>query len=406
MRETPRSTARSTERSTASEAAHADAGPTRVAVFPHYDGNPYQRELVAGLRAAGLEVDLLSGRPVETLRGVLRGRPDVVHVHWISPYLVTDSLFVSLLMSTVFLTGVLALRLAGVDVVWTVHNMAEHERRHERLERFVTRRFARRCSAIIVHCGAARDAVRREFLGERDVPVVVVPHGHYLDAYENEVDRDTARAALGFGDDETVFLYLGYVRRYKGVDTLVEAFSRTTDPTNRLVVAGSPHDEAIRTEMLAAAAADDRITTDLRFVPEDEVQTYMNAADVVALPHVDVLTSGSAILAMSFGRALVAPTIGCLPETLAQQAELLHDPEADLTSVLERATRADLAAIGRRNLSAVAAVSWDEIGRRTAAVYRGAEPDAPDGSAADGDDRPPLDGDGPTPESGPPLSTP
>lgn len=365
----------------------------RVALFPHYDRNPYQRELVTGLDAAGVDVDLLSGRPVDTLRGLLRRRPDVVHVHWISPYLVTDSLLVSLLMSTVFLTGVLALRLLGVDVVWTVHNMAEHERRHERLERFVTRRFARRCSGIIVHCTAARDAVRREFLGEADVPVTVVPHGHYLDAYEHDTDRDAARAALDVHDEETVFLYLGYVRRYKGVDGLVEAFSRTTDPDYRLIVAGSPHDEGIRAEMLAAAATDDRVTTDLRFVPDAEVQTYMNAADVVVVPHVDVLTSGSAILAMSFGKALVAPTIGCLPETLAGQADLLYHPDEDLTAVLDRAARTDLAALGARNRDTIGALSWADIGRRTAAVYRGETPtDGDDGgeradgpSAADAD---------------------
>ncbi|MEZ4597387.1 MAG: glycosyltransferase [Chloroflexota bacterium] len=48
-------------------------------------------------------------------------------------------------------------------------------------------------------------------------------------------------------------------------------------------------------------------------VPDDRMQVFLRAADVMVLPYRDVLTSGSAILAMTFGLPVVAPRIGCLP---------------------------------------------------------------------------------------------
>ena len=49
----------------------------------------------------------------------------------------------------------------------------------------------------------------------------------------------------------------------------------------------------------------------LRYIPDAELQVWLRAADVVVLPFRDILTSGSAILALSFGRAVVAPALGC-----------------------------------------------------------------------------------------------
>ena len=98
----------------------------------------------------------------------------------------------------------------------------------------------------------------------------------------------------------------------------------------------------IEADLRTAAAGDPRISMQLRSIPDDEMQLYLRACDAVVLPFRDVLTSGSAILAMSFGRAVIAPRLGCLPETLSDDAAILYDPTAPdalrdaLTSALER----------------------------------------------------------------------
>ena len=76
------------------------------------------------------------------------------------------------------------------------------------------------------------------------------------------------------------------------------------------------------------------MTLALGAVPDDRMQVYLRAADAVVLPYRDVLTSGSAILAMTFGQPVIAPAIGCLPESLGSEGTILYD--ADAPDGLER----------------------------------------------------------------------
>jgi beta-1,4-mannosyltransferase len=86
-----------------------------------------------------------------------------------------------------------------------------------------------------------------------------------------------------------------------------------------------------------------------------------------------VLTSGSAILAMSFGKALVAPRLGCLPELVPVDGGVLYDP-ADpdgLGSALRSTLARDLASAGERNLERARELAWGPIAAATARLYRG-----------------------------------
>lgn len=343
----------------------------RVLFIPDYtDGNPYQRELADGLSADGVDVSLASGYPLSTLRGILRSRPDVIHLHWIAPFLVTESVFVSLLKSVVFVQATLAAKLLGIDIVWTVHNLLDHERRHPGLELFVRRLYARLSDGIIVHCSAAENAVVDRYRLPSDEKTFVIPHGHYDASYENTVGGDRAREELGLHPDATTFLYLGQIRPYKQVPRLVDAFSEMPQEDVRLIVAGKPTDEAEARRVRARSRADERITTEFGYIPDRSLQLYFNAADVVVLPFRNVLTSGSTILGMTFEKPIVGPRVGCLPELLEGQRELLYEPETgSLVDAMERATEADLDAIGERNRRRVMEFEWNDISAATRRVY-------------------------------------
>jgi glycosyltransferase involved in cell wall biosynthesis len=81
-----------------------------------------------------------------------------------------------------------------------------------------------------------------------------------------------------------------------------------------LLIVGKPLNQKIAKEI--NSVVDNRITTVLEFIPDDDIQIYMNAADVVILPYTDILTSGAAILAMSFGKPVIAPAVKCITETI------------------------------------------------------------------------------------------
>jgi len=358
-----------------------------VLSFPDYRGsNPYQQALAAALEAQGVTLEMHDGKaPVLPLtRVALTGsRPDVVHVHFIARYVIVDEekvgplagFFLSVLFGLQLLVELTALRLAGIRLIWTAHDLLNHERRALGVEKAVKHIFVRAlCDTVIVHCDRAGDLLVETFALPEDVrrKLTVVPHGHFLDHYENEIDRAKAREALGIEAESTVFLFFGWIRRYKNVVTLVETFRELDAPDARLLVVGNPRTDRLEREVRVAAGLDDRVRTVLEFVPDEEIQTYMNAADVVVLPfrtgRQTMLTSGSVVLAMGFGRPIVTPRLGCV-ECLVDGGGVLYDRDRELGHALSTAMSSNLAEMGARNRRRIERFDWESIALQTTAVY-------------------------------------
>ncbi|MDR5674627.1 glycosyltransferase [Halalkaliarchaeum sp. AArc-GB] len=359
-----------------------DSGTEQLTVLmsPDYsDSNPYQSELIDALESHDVRVhpvDVVGAFPL--LSGVRHhGVPDVLHLHWVHHFIIAERwgrpLFAVLLGVRLFLELVV-LKLLGVRLVWTVHNLVNHEGHAPRTELVSRHVVARLVNRIVVHCESAAGTVRDRYrlperVGDR---IRVVPHGHFADAYRNEITQPEARRRLELPQGDPVLLYFGLIRPYKNVSELVETF-RTVDGDARLLIVGNPWNEAIEHRVRRACKGDDRVEAVLEYVPDEHVQVYMRAADAVVLPFDSVLTSGSAVLGMTFGRAAIAPRLGCLPDLVGSDGGILYDPvDPDgLRSGLHRAMNdpEGLAAMGRRNRAAARQLDWNHIGKRTRTVY-------------------------------------
>jgi glycosyltransferase involved in cell wall biosynthesis len=304
----------------------------------------------------------------------LKWKPDVVHFHWLHPYMIRSSALGTLARGLRLLLEVLVLRVWGVRIVWTLHNLQNHDRRFVRLERWLTRAFVRLTDRVIAHCPCAERLGRTAFADRRRGRWAAIPHGSYIGRYPDSVTRAEAREQLGLAADELVFLFFGRIEPYKGVLELVAAFRAAELPKVRLVIAGRPADAEADRVLVGAVSACPAISYRPGFVPDTEVQVLMRAADVVALPFRDILTSSSVVLAMSFGRAVLAPALGCVPETVAAGHQLLYrpgdpnGPRAALSAAVEH--RTELPAIGAANYRRAALETWDAVAERTSAVYR------------------------------------
>ncbi|MEO7119021.1 MAG: glycosyltransferase [Candidatus Limnocylindrales bacterium] len=352
----------------------------KVLFLPDYtEANAYQRELAAALRMRGVAVaaDPTGRRRILPVLGAIRrhGRPNIIHLHWTEPYIAGGQTEVNRVKAMRTLTELRLLKAAGVRVVWTAHDLSRHDRAVDPAELAFNRSLVRLCDAVIVHCEAAGKALLAalDLNGGVSARMHVIPHGHYVGAYPDTIGRDEARQRLGVPADARVFSFVGWVRPYKGVTELLDAFGRLDAPGARLVIAGKPGDLAFAAEVEAAAAADARVVTRLGFVPDDELQLYLNAADVVALPYREIFTSGSVLLAMSFGRAVIVPRRGCIGETVDESGALLYDADdpVGLSGALSRAMTADLEAMGTHNTARLPEFSWSRIASLTVDVYRG-----------------------------------
>jgi beta-1,4-mannosyltransferase len=360
----------------------------KVLFLPDYsEANAYQRALSDGLQALGVTVraDPTGSRRILPVTGALRrhGKPDVIHVHWTEPYIAGGGK-VSRVKAQRTLVELRLAKRAGIGLVWTAHDLFRHDRQEDPAELAFMRSLFELTDAVIVHCRAAADGLL-EALGadaKGRGKIVVIPHGHYRGAYPDTVTSAEARVQLGLEPQATVIAFVGWVRSYKGVFELMEAFGRLADPDARLVIAGRAVDSAYGARVTAAAKGDARIRLKLGFVPDDELQVYLRAADVVATPFLEIFTSGSVLLAMSFDRAVIAPRRGCVVDTLDEEGGVLYesdDPQG-LEGALRVAMNADLGAMGRHNGERLDRFDWSRVAEATRDVYGATlkEPDPAD----------------------------
>jgi beta-1,4-mannosyltransferase len=350
-----------------------------VLFLPNYAAaNPYQRELAKALLERGVRVTMAGAprrNPAPIVWGWLRrGCPRVVHLHWTHQYLGGADTTPGPLIRARFIGQLRLLRMLGVRLVWTVHNLGSHEGANDPAEMAVHRRLVELSDAVICHCEAAKEAAAVEYALSPELRqrLHVVPHGSYVGVYPNTISRTEARNRLKLPLDARVLLFIGTVRPYKGLEDLLAAFRNVGHPGLRLIVAGRPRRPEAAAPIVAAASADPRVSLRLDYVPDDRLQVLLNASDAVVLPFRDILTSGSMILAMSFGRAVVAPSRGCLPSTLPPGGGILYDPDEPrgLEQALRAALDSDLVTMGARNLERARELDWGPIAAATEALYR------------------------------------
>lgn len=359
----------------------------RVVFAPYWGkANPYQDALAEHLRASGTEV-----QKVRSLKALFRwgvfahNVPDIVHLHWLPVFGWRGLLAFRCLA---FVIRLVLLRTRGVRIVWTVHNLLPHESRHRRVDWLLARVVVGLSDTLIVHSETARREVARMWRIKDPRRVVVVPHAHYIDQYPDDVTQADARKQLSIPESKIVLLFLGAARPYKGVMSLIEAFKALNDERAYLVVAGRPLDEAFSQSVQQAISTCELAQFSPSFVADDDVQVYMNACDAVVLPYRRTLSSGAALLAMSFGKACVAPSQGSLGDVLDQAGAFLYDPEVEegLLSALRRVVGAaeELAEMGHYNRERVSQWTWADMAHMTSQVYERCVVRAHEGAPADG----------------------
>ncbi len=348
----------------------------RVVMLPWTAGNPYQTLLKQSVEAVGGKVTPATISD-DWLKNLLSLRADVLHLHWLHGLCIGRSFPRTLIKGGVFLRKLSVARRQVKAIVWTCHNLGNHQGLYLGLERCIVRRACSSFDRIIVHHEAAIDEVVNYFsipsLRDR---VDVIPHGHYLDWYQGSFTKIEARRKLGIPDEEVVFLLFGQLRANKGIDILLAAFKavcQVTDVPIRLLLAGTA-DAEVSSLIKQAILQEPRIDFREGFVADEMVQPLHTAADVAVLPFSSGLTSGSLILAMGFGLPVIAAKLG----EAEQMADKLGGILVQSDSVLELknafqemiSARPDWAEMSNRNHQLNSQRDWTSIGQQTMDCYR------------------------------------
>jgi len=286
----------------------------------------------------------------ETARRIAAGRPDVLLAPWWTS-------FWGLPLRAV-------LRRVGVLSPLTrrallCHNVEDHEAGF--LHRSLTLGAFLSADAFVVH--SESDRVRLERRVPRR-PVAVLPHPVVAAVPPG---RERARRELGI--EGPLVLFLGLVRRYKGVETLLEAAPRIVRETGaRIAIVGEVFPDARFLEKRwRASPIRGSILWKDEYVPEEEMARWLAACDVVALPYRYVSGSGIAARSIAARRPIAAAEAGGLAETVraGETGELFAFGDADaLAEAVRRVLDRGISAYEPGLARAAEDASWPRYAER------------------------------------------
>lgn len=259
-------------------------------------------------------------------REILAGKPDLVIFQWWHPYFAPC--YRSLLRK---------LRRGGVKTLFICHNVFPHERFP--MDRALTKMVLKKGDFFITH--SKTDAADLRSI-RRDAAVCEAVHPTY-DAFQfQNLTREEARQKLGLGGQEQVLLFFGFVREYKGLKHLIAALpgiAKRLPKVHLLIVGDFGKDKQEYLELIAQNNAEQFLTICDGYIPDQEVEQYFAASDLVVLPYESATQSGIVQIAYGFERPVVATNVGGLPDVVLHEKTGYLVPPRDPKALAEAVVR-------------------------------------------------------------------
>ena len=221
-----------------------------------------------------------------------------------------------------------------------------------------------------------------QVLGIPERKIHVIPHGNYLGDIKPLPPAGSARAKLGLPPEAPVLLFFGQIKEVKGLDLLLDALAvvKSSVPEVLLLIAGKMwgQDFADYQAQIDHLGLGHNCITHIRYIADDEVAAYYAAADLVVLPYRKIYQSGVILMAMSYGKPVLASNLEGMAEVIDEgvsgflfRTEDSADLAKQLLSVL--ADPAGMQRVAGNGLVLMRdAYAWERIGRLTAGCYASA----------------------------------
>ncbi len=220
-------------------------------------------------------------------------------------------------------------------IIGLADNIIPHEKRPG--DKPFTKYFLGSCDAFITMSEKVMSDLRSI---EKSKPAQLVAHPLY-DNFGAAIAKDVAREKLGIDKKDKVILFFGFIRKYKGLDILLEAMAdvRFKEAGIKLLVAGEFYeDEKVYQEQIDRLGIRSQLIMRTQFIPDSEVVNYFCAADVVIQPYRNATQSGVTPLAYHYEKPMVVTNVGGLPSMVPDRKCGLVaavEPTAIASAILE-----------------------------------------------------------------------
>jgi glycosyltransferase involved in cell wall biosynthesis len=217
-------------------------------------------------------------------------------------------------------------------VICIVDNIVPHEKRPGDLA--FTRYFVKPVDAFITMSEKVWSDLKTFVT---DKPSLLVPHPLF-DNFGEKISKAAAREKLRIGMEERILLFFGFIRKYKGLDLLLEAMLLLVKQASgggfimpTLVIAGEFYeDRKLYDQLLANPLLKPHLVLKTDFIPDSAVRDFLCAADVVVQPYRSATQSGVTPLAYHFEKPMIVTNVGGLPDLVPDgKVGLVAEPTAE-----------------------------------------------------------------------------
>lgn len=263
---------------------------------------------------------------------------------------------------------------SGVKIVCIIHDVS-------RTDRDVARNYMNSvikiADRVVVHNGHSLDTLCRA-VPAAILKSTIIPHGNYIGQF-SQPSMSAAREKLNLPPHDHIYLLFGSLRREKGLDILLASIRSFKDREDfTLLVAGKAksEDEKYYRSVARRHGVEHLVRFDFGHVADDILPNYYRAADIVVLPYLRIYESGVALMAMSFGRAVIVSDIPALAALAAECTGLVTFASEDAADLARRIAETlngdiDLDVMGKRAYDfAEQKRSWAASGLEWATLIR------------------------------------
>ena len=137
-------------------------------------------------------------------------------------------------------------------------------------------------------------------------------------SFGEKLNKHDARIALGLPEDKQIVLFFGLIRKYKGLDMLLDAFNELkVNPNIVLVIAGEFYeDKQPYLDLIEKHQIQNQVILHGKFIANEDVKLYFSAADLVALPYRSATQSGVTQVSFHFEVPTLVTNVGGLGEII------------------------------------------------------------------------------------------
>jgi len=249
-------------------------------------------------------------------RQIKKERPDVIVVRYWLPFM--GPCFGTILRQ--------AKKNKHSKVVCIADNVIPHEKRAG--DTAFTRYFVKPVDAFITMSEKVLADLK---IFDQQKPAKYIPHPLY-DNFGEKISKETARKNLGLPVNERIILFFGFIRKYKGLDILLDAIAilKNKMPGLKLLVAGEFYDDRKSyEEQIGRLQIGGNLILRTEFIPDSELRNYLCAADIVVQPYRNATQSGVTPLAYHFEIPMLVTNVGGLAAMVPHdKAGLVAEPDA------------------------------------------------------------------------------